>query len=137
MNPEEMFNPITRPKHYVSETGLEAIEVIEAFAKDNPHRAMALKYLCRAGKKDDLADDLRKAIWWIEREIKQEEKTTLRYKDFEDKILKPMEEKAMADTGSAFRGGDIPPPEWTHCEGCHSQVCQMTGYCMNYVKRPH
>jgi hypothetical protein len=69
MSPEEMFDPVQRPKHYVS-NGIEAIDVIEAFAPGNYHRGNALKYLMRAGKKGALVEDLRKAIWYIEREIK-------------------------------------------------------------------
>ena len=30
----------------------------------------ATKYICRAGHKGDASDDLRKAIWYLEREIK-------------------------------------------------------------------
>lgn len=59
------------PSHYRSASGLESIDFIEAFVPTKPHRWPAMKYLIRAGKKpgQDEAQDLRKAIWWIEREI--------------------------------------------------------------------
>lgn len=63
------FNPVNHPEHYV-QNGMEAIDVIEAFAAGNYHRGNALKYLLRAGRKDATEQDLRKAIWYIEREIK-------------------------------------------------------------------
>jgi len=70
MSPEEMFDPIVHsPPHYKSKSGLEAIDVIEAFASGNYLRGNALKYLLRAGRKADCIQDLQKAVWYIEREI--------------------------------------------------------------------
>lgn len=78
VSPEELYAPIkpaeqvNHPPHYQS-NGIEAIDVIEAFAPTNYHRGNALKYLLRAGRKgreEDTATDLRKAIWYIERELK-------------------------------------------------------------------
>ena len=62
-------NPIN-PSYY-SAGKLESIQVIEAFVRDKPYRWAPLKYLFRAGKKpgQDEVQDLKKAIWWIEREI--------------------------------------------------------------------
>lgn len=64
-----MTDPIN-PSYY-SAAGIESIQVIEAFVQDKPYRWAALKYLFRAGKKrgQDEVEDLKKAIWWIEREI--------------------------------------------------------------------
>ena len=65
-----MTDPIN-PEYYANASGLQSIDVIEAFVPDKPHRWAALKYIFRAGKKDPAkeAEDLRKAIWWLEREI--------------------------------------------------------------------
>ena len=71
MSPEEVFHPIDRPKHYAGENGLEAVDVMEAFTPSNLHRAMALKYILRAGRKGPAAEDLHKAVWWIKRELAQ------------------------------------------------------------------
>ncbi len=68
------------PSHYRAANGLESIDVIEAFVPDKPHRWAALKYIFRAGRKpgQDETQDLRKAIWWIEREIASIEKRQAR-----------------------------------------------------------
>lgn len=71
--PEEAVN---HPSHYASESGLEAIEVIEAFFHGNAFLANTFKYIARAGKKGGEAkrlEDLKKARWYLEREIKREE----------------------------------------------------------------
>lgn len=63
---------VNSPPHY-KVGGIEAIEYIQA--KLSPEefagycRGNALKYLSRAGHKDDAAQDYRKAIWYIERLI--------------------------------------------------------------------
>ena len=56
---------------YYTKGRIESIDCIEAFVFDKPYRWAPLKYLFRAGKKpgQDEVQDLRKAIWWIEREI--------------------------------------------------------------------
>lgn len=69
MSPEGIFDPIN-PLHY-KDGGMEAIDVIEAFAPGNYHRGNALKYLLRAGKKGPAQVDLHKAIWYIRRELDQ------------------------------------------------------------------
>lgn len=55
------------PKYYCSES-VEVIEVIESF-KLNFCLGNAIKYILRAGKKGDKVEDLRKAKWYIQREI--------------------------------------------------------------------
>ena len=47
---------------------MEAIDVIEAFGL-NFRVGNALKYILRAGKKGDAATDLRKAVWYLNREL--------------------------------------------------------------------
>ena len=62
-------DPVNHPPHYKAK-GLEAIDVMEAFAPTNIHRASALKYLLRAGRKSSSpVEDLQKAKWYIEREL--------------------------------------------------------------------
>ena len=65
-----MAYPVNHPKHYQTESGLEAIEVIEAFFHNNAFLANAFKYLARAGKKDKTSQELNKSIWYIRRELK-------------------------------------------------------------------
>ena len=67
--PKETSN-INHPAHYTSHpSGIECIQITQHhdFCIGN-----AIKYLWRAGLKDSQAtvEDLRKAIWYIERKIK-------------------------------------------------------------------
>ena len=62
-----------RPDYYKS-GGLEAFDVIDAFDLDF-NLGNAFKYIARAGKKGDKAEDLRKAVTYLKREIEKEEKT--------------------------------------------------------------
>lgn len=59
---------VNHPSHYQSKTGLESIDVIEAFDLGF-HLGNAVKYILRAGKKDDRTQDLSKAIWYLNREL--------------------------------------------------------------------
>lgn len=66
---------VEQPPHYQSETGLEVIDVIEAFTFDLKGTeavctANILKYVCRWNKKNGL-QDLKKAKWYLERLIKR------------------------------------------------------------------
>jgi len=73
---EKQSDEVNHPSHYASESGLEAIEVIDAFFHGNAFLANTFKYIARAGKKGGEAkrlEDLRKARWYLEREIKREE----------------------------------------------------------------
>lgn len=59
------------PSHYKTKSGLEAINVIEEFELDFC-LGNALKYITRAGKKDGNTpeQDIKKAIWYLERKLK-------------------------------------------------------------------
>ena len=73
---EKQQDVVNHPSHYASESGLEAIEVIEAFFHGNAFLANTFKYIARAGKKGGEAkrlEDLRKARWYLEREIKHQD----------------------------------------------------------------
>lgn len=66
-------DPINHPKHYISETGLETIDVIEAFTFDLQGieavcTGNVLKYICRWKHKNGV-QDLEKAQWYLERLI--------------------------------------------------------------------
>lgn len=66
----ERNDPVNHPSHYTDGT-IEVINFIED--KKLPyHLGNAIKYICRAGKKDPSKEeeDLRKAVWYIERYIK-------------------------------------------------------------------
>lgn len=61
-------DPVNHPAHY-TDGGIETIDFIEA-KKLCYHLGNAVKYISRAGKKVDEVEDLRKAIWYLERRIK-------------------------------------------------------------------
>ena len=68
---------VNHPLHYKSETGLEAIDVIEAFTFDLKgieafDTGNALKYICRWKNKNGL-EDLKKAQWYLNHLIKHVE----------------------------------------------------------------
>lgn len=67
MNKEAVNNP----EHYGgADNPYEAIKVIEAWELDF-HLGNVAKYISRAGKKDDILQDLKKARWYLDRKIKQ------------------------------------------------------------------
>jgi hypothetical protein len=66
---------VNAPPHYKTESGLEAIDVIEAFGLGF-NLGNAAKYILRAGKKGDRLEDLRKARWYLDREIKSGRRDT-------------------------------------------------------------
>ena len=70
----ETNNDPINPNHYKTKNGLEVIDVIEAFNL-NFKLGNAIKYILRAGKKDSITQDLRKALWYIQREIIKIEKS--------------------------------------------------------------
>jgi hypothetical protein len=58
---------VNHPAHYTGHpSGVECIKITE---HHNFCIGNAIKYLWRAGQKGDAVQDLRKAIWYIEREI--------------------------------------------------------------------
>ena len=68
-----MEDMVNHPKHYISENGLETIDVIEAFTADlNGIEAVCtgnvIKYICRWKNKNGL-QDLEKAAWYLNRLI--------------------------------------------------------------------
>lgn len=64
---------INHPSHYQTKSGLEVIDVIEAFEL-NFLLANSIKYILRSGKKGDRIEDLKKAVWYLQREIQKEDK---------------------------------------------------------------
>jgi hypothetical protein len=69
---------VSHPAHYQSETGLEVIDVIEAFTFDlkgieATDTGNILKYMCRWKQKNGL-QDLKKAMWYLTHLIEHIEK---------------------------------------------------------------
>jgi hypothetical protein len=69
----ETTDNINHPSHYTHYQGIEVIDLTEQM---NFNRGNAVKYLCRAGHKEGASEieDLKKAAWYVQREIQRLEK---------------------------------------------------------------
>lgn len=67
MTPTET-DVVNHPRHYNNIAGVECIDVVREF---NFNRGNAIKYIWRAGAKGDEVEDLCKAVWYLEDEIKR------------------------------------------------------------------
>lgn len=63
-----MSNPISLDHYKQHPSGVECIEITEHF---NFNLGNAIKYIWRAGRKDDPVQDLQKAAFYVEREIQK------------------------------------------------------------------
>ena len=104
------MNTINHPPHYGGDTPTEPIKVIEAWGL-NFHLGNAVKYIARAGKKGSEEEDLRKAVWYIQRHLDRlvgfadvDEKVSARdfedFGEFVDNFLYPNKEREPAETGA-------------------------------------
>ena len=61
------YDPVSHPEHYNSHTsGIECIQVTEHMSFNLGN---AVKYIWRCYSKHDPVEDLRKAVWYLQREI--------------------------------------------------------------------
>lgn len=65
------YDTVNHPQHYGKVPNIECIDVVEHF---NFNRGNAIKYIWRAGLKGDEIEDLRKAMFYLKREISNLEK---------------------------------------------------------------
>jgi hypothetical protein len=64
-----MHDPVNKPKHYTSHpSGIDCIQITEHMCFNLGN---AIKYIWRADLKNDSMEDLRKAEWYIRREIEK------------------------------------------------------------------
>lgn len=63
-----LYDAVCRPKHY--NTNKYGIEVIEITEKMDFCVGNAVKYISRAGHKNDAVEDLRKAVWYLDRSLR-------------------------------------------------------------------
>ena len=67
-----MRDVVNNPKHYTSHpSGIDCIQITEHMGFNLGN---AIKYIWRADLKDDALEDLRKAEWYIRREIEKRSK---------------------------------------------------------------
>jgi hypothetical protein len=65
-------DPVNHPSHYTSHpSGIECIQITEHMGFNLGN---AIKYVWRADLKGDSIEDLKKARWYIDREIQKREK---------------------------------------------------------------
>ena len=81
-------NMVSHPSHYQSETGLEVIDVIEAFTFDlkgieATDTGNILKYICRWKAKNGL-QDLKKAQWYLTHLIEHVDKLEKENEQYEN-----------------------------------------------------
>ena len=90
---ESFSDPVDHPSHYTQYLGLEVIDLTEQM---NFNRGNAVKYIARAGLKsyDTEIQDLKKALWYIQREINRME-AKLRTEG-ENEVLDTLRRKLMA-----------------------------------------
>lgn len=70
-NQKEMSDPVNHPKHYTEHpSGVECIQITEHM---NFCLGNAMKYIWRADLKNDAVEDLKKARWYLDREIQRRE----------------------------------------------------------------
>jgi len=66
-----VVDPVNHPKHYTDHaSGVECIQIVEHM---NFCLGNAVKYIWRADLKHDAIEDLRKAAWYVQREIERRE----------------------------------------------------------------
>lgn len=65
---------VNHPAHY-NRGKIEVIDFIED-QQLNFNLGSVIKYVCRAGFKDDVIQDLEKAVWYIRREIERLKKSS-------------------------------------------------------------
>ena len=78
MKKKEMVN---HPAHYQSKSGIEVIDVMEAFTEnlsgaEAVNTSQVIKYILRWKEKDNPLQDLKKCKWYLKRLIKHVKKET-------------------------------------------------------------
>ena len=75
---EEDKKVIDHPARYGGDTTYECIKVLQSWVSEEEYRGFlrcnAIKYLCRAGKKDELVQELKKSVWYINKLIESYER---------------------------------------------------------------
>lgn len=92
---------INHPEHYGGDTPYEAIKVIEAWNL-NFRLGNCVKYINRADSKGTRLKDLKKAAWYLNREIAKEEEKQQRQQESTETI--PTAETGESiDVGNTFK----------------------------------
>lgn len=77
MRERRVVERINHPQHYGGDTTYEVIKVLEAWGLDrNFCLGNVVKYIARAEKKGAELEDLKKALWYLQRAITNAEKAS-------------------------------------------------------------
>lgn len=80
-----MSDIISSPDHYVKGRKYQPLDVMTDWGLiHNHHLACAFKYISRCGRKDDPILDLKKAIFYLTREIERLSENNVLYMDKRD-----------------------------------------------------
>ena len=110
-------DPINHPSHYTTHpSGVECIQITEHMVFNLGN---AIKYIWRADLKGDALEDLRKAAWYVQREIDRRSRTapqpdptmTDELQEFVDRITGPAQRARVALYHPKVRPGVPPRPE--------------------------
>lgn len=63
------MDDVTHPDHYQNSLGVEVIEIIHEYFRDNYNLGNTIKYLLRANKKGARQKDLEKALQYLTWEV--------------------------------------------------------------------
>lgn len=67
--PPRQYDPVSHPSHYISHpSGVECITITRHMSFNLGN---VIKYIWRAGQKGEEVEDLKKALWYLQDEIKR------------------------------------------------------------------
>jgi hypothetical protein len=97
---------VNHPSHYGGDTVYETIKVLDAWGITNPLVWNAVKYLSRAHRKGNYVEDLKKARWYLDREIARNTPTIERRDESsgDEQLRKTSESGAEQNYSSSHRG---------------------------------
>lgn len=115
-----MNDPVNNPSHY-NQNGIEVIDVIETYAKDDFRLANVIKYVCRAGYKGNKLQDLNKAQWYLNRCVQELE------------VEQALEDESWIGRHATMGAGPIPEkvyeipynPQDAHNKFCEEQEAHL------------
>ena len=126
-----MTDNVNHPKHYTRFKGVEGIDITEQL---NFNRGNVVKYVTRAGAKagSDEKEDLRKAEWYLQREIKRlggkpasNHPTELRHTDKKEVL-----HGVSKDIEKVIQASELP----THLKMSMSEVLHGLNFALGYRK---
>lgn len=113
---------VNHPSHYNRGT----IEVADFIADQqlNFNRGNAIKYICRAGFKSDEVEDLEKAIWYLNHELKMCNRQRKLQEDVRDVVEKPTIPTTNHVRGEQHHSSKLTEDDVLFIKSCHGKVPQ-------------